>query len=72
MRARAEQLRQQFEAIDTAHTGMISESELAAALKKLNFSLGDEGIKAIIEEIDYVGNGQINYSEFIAAILSVE
>ena len=25
-----------------------------------------------MEEIDYIGNGRINYSEFIAAILSVE
>ena len=51
---------------------MIDERELAAALKKLNFSLDDEGIGKIIDEIDYVGNGRINYSEFIAAILSVE
>ena len=39
MRARAEELRKQFEAIDIGKTGMISESELAAALKKLNFNV---------------------------------
>ena len=32
----------------------------------------DAEIKKIIEEMDYYGNGMINYTEFIAAVLSVE
>jgi len=51
---------------------MIDAGELAEALKKLNFSFDDEGIKGIVKEIDFYGNGMINYTEFIAAILSVE
>ena len=51
---------------------MISSEELSAALKKLNFTYSDESIKAIVDEIDFYGNGRINYTEFIAAILSVE
>lgn len=51
---------------------MINASELAEALKQMNFDLSDAGIKAIVDEIDFYGNGLINYSEFIAAILSVE
>ena len=72
MRERTEQLRQQFQAIDTDNTGMISAVELADALKKLQFDLSDDGIKKIVDEIDFYGNGLINYSEFIAAVLSVE
>lgn len=51
---------------------MIDAGELAAALKQLNFTFDDEGIKEIVKEIDFYGNGMINYREFIAAILSVE
>lgn len=51
---------------------MIEATELANALKKLDLRLDDAGIQHIIEEIDYYGNGMINYSEFIAAALSVD
>ena len=51
---------------------MIEATELANALKKLDLRLDDAGIQQIIEEIDYYGNGMINYSEFIAAALSVD
>ena len=72
IRRRVEQLRQQFQAIDQDQTGMVDTGELANALKSLNFSFDDKGIKEIVAEIDYYGNGMINYTEFIAAILSVE
>jgi len=75
MKERAEQLRAQFEAIDTDGTGMIDAGELTKALKQhgvLGLGEGDEGINAIVGEVDFYGNGLINYSEFIAAILSVE
>ena len=51
---------------------MISASELSDALKSLNFSMTDDSIKKLVDEIDFHGNGMINYSEFVAAILSIE
>lgn len=51
---------------------MVDTRELADALKQLNFNYDDQGIKEIVKEIDFYGNGMINYTEFIAAILSVE
>ena len=40
-------------------------------MKQLNLSTEDKEIQKIIKEIDYIGNGLINYSEFIAATLSI-
>ena len=58
---RAQQLRTQFEAIDLDQSGMIKATELAAALRQLDLQYDDEEISKIISEIDYYGNGMINY-----------
>ena len=71
-RRKIEELRQQFQAIDQDETGMIQAWELASALKKLNLNLDDAQINSIVKEVDYVGNGMINYSEFLAAALSFD
>ena len=41
-------------------------------MKKLSIDLEQEEILNIVSEMDYVGNGKINYSEFLAATLSVK
>ena len=51
---------------------MIEYSELSRVFKKLMLQYEDAEIKKIIEEMDYYGNGMINYTEFLAAVLSVE
>lgn len=51
---------------------MVKATELTAALKTLNLYHDDAEIKNIVSEIDYYGNGMINYSEFIAATLSFD
>ena len=51
---------------------MIEYSELSRVFKKLMLQYEDDEIKKIIEEMDYYGNGMINYTEFLAAVLSVE
>ena len=51
---------------------MIRATELATALKKLDLRYDDAEIQKIINEIDYYGNGMINYTEFIAATLAVD
>jgi len=38
-------------------------------MKELNIGVVDDEIEKIIKEIDYVGNGKINYTEFLAATL---
>ena len=51
-------------------SGCVSASELATAMKSVNMGVDDATIDNIIQEIDYVGNGKINYSEFLMATLS--
>ena len=52
-------------------SGLIKASELAQALKELELGIDEKEIQDIIKEIDYVGNNLINYTEFLAASLSV-
>ena len=41
-------------------------------MKAVNLPVDEARIDAIIKEIDYFGNGKINYSEFLAATLSMQ
>ena len=65
-------LRVEFQKIDTGNTGFIDANELANAMQDLNRSMTRKEIEKIIKEVDYAGNGQINYSEFLAATVSVK
>jgi Ca2+-binding EF-hand superfamily protein len=60
-----------FQKIDTDNTGYIEANELAEAIKNSNADIDHDEITRIIKEIDYHGNEKINYSEFIAATISV-
>lgn len=67
-----EHLRQQFEEIDVNHTGLIDADELANAIKRIKMDIPQSEIDEIMNEVNFLGNGEINYSEFIAATLSVK
>ena len=62
----------QFQRIDRDGSGLINANELAQAMKELNIGVADGEIDKIIREIDYVGNGKINYTEFLSATLSIQ
>lgn len=40
-------------------------------MKDMNIGSADGEIDKIIREIDYIGNGKINYTEFLAATLQI-
>ena len=65
------ELSAQFQAIDEDGTGMILASELAEVLKKKQLSMSTKEIQEMIQEVDYHGNGKINYSEFLSATINV-
>jgi Ca2+-binding EF-hand superfamily protein len=44
---------------------------LEKALKNANFEMSANEIKSIVQELDYSGDQKINYTEFIAATISV-
>lgn len=67
-----EDLRTEFEKIDGDHSGFIEFKELDRALRHSNISMAKVEVDHIIKELDYDGNEMINYSEFIAATISVK
>ena len=46
-------------------------SELRKAIKQYDLTVTNEQVELIIKEIDYFGNGKINYTEFMTATLDV-
>ena len=67
-----EDLREMFIRIDKDTTGYINAGELRDALNEANIKIDDNELQQIISECDYKGNVKsINYSEFLAATISV-
>ena len=50
---------------------MISATELREAFASSGFQYTDANIDTMFDNIDYKGNKKLNYSEFIAATVSV-
>ncbi|CAI2367388.1 unnamed protein product [Moneuplotes crassus] len=67
-----EDLREQFRKIDKDYTGTISAQELEDSIRKMGKEITAKEIKKIISKVDYLGNGEINYSEFLAATISAQ
>ena len=61
------ELRRIFHSLDTLRTGYITYEELEDALQRAGIEAASTEIKQIIENIDYHGDGQISYSEFLVA-----
>ena len=57
---------QTFASIDTDSSGNISIEELKLALHKYGI---DEEIENLMRDLDYNGDGEINFSEFVAATI---
>ena len=57
--------------MDKDGTGMILASELSAVFQKLEIGMDEEELAAMIKEVDYYGNGKINYSDFLSATMNL-
>lgn len=66
-----DELRRTFELIDKDGTGMILEKELHDVIRQKKLNMSDNEIKDLIAEVDYQGNGKINYSEFLSATIDL-
>lgn len=63
-------LREQFEKMDKDGTGLITPQELKQFFDENDqIDIGEDEVKTLISELDYAGNGKINYSEFLAATI---
>ena len=67
-----EELRSEFQKIDTDNSGFIELQELEQSLKKAKLEMSANEIQQIIRELDYSGNQKINYTEFLAATISIQ
>jgi calcium-dependent protein kinase len=65
-----EDLRAEFRKMDTDFTGTISAHELEQAIRNMGKEVTANEIDDIIKNVDYLENGRINYSEFLAATIS--
>mmetsp|Transcript_106571 Transcript_106571/g.147538 ORF Transcript_106571/g.147538 Transcript_106571/m.147538 type:complete len:102 (-) Transcript_106571:251-556(-) len=63
--------RDKFQEIDEDGTGLIKANELTKVLSRGKSKISDKEIKNLINEIDYHGNHMINYTEFLAATISI-
>ena len=50
---------------------MILASELNAIIQKCDLNISKSDVEEMINEVDYRGNGKINYSEFLSATIDV-
>lgn len=63
------QMKKWFVTIDTNNSGSISASELERAMKLSGYQIAQEEISAIIRNNAYLGEGKINYTDFLIATL---
>ena len=63
-------LKAEFQAIDTDHSGWISKSELREYAKRMNYELTEEQIEDFLYEADENGNDRVGLDEYISAIVS--
>jgi calcium-dependent protein kinase len=65
-------LAEQFRLLDKDGTGLITSAELSQFMKEKSQNLTEEQISSIMKELDYQGNGKINYTEFLSATLNIQ
>jgi Ca2+-binding EF-hand superfamily protein len=64
------ELKGEFQKLDINQNGFIMVEELEMALEKANMKMSNRKVKDIVKQIDFAGNGRINYTEFIAATIN--
>jgi Ca2+-binding EF-hand superfamily protein len=63
------ELREAFFTLDTLQTGRLTFTEIETALKSLGINPIQDEISKIFSSVTYAGEGEINYSDFLAATI---
>ncbi|CAG9319489.1 unnamed protein product [Blepharisma stoltei] len=58
-----------FQDIDRSKTGFITADDIADAMRRNGYFFASEEIASLIEQIDYIGNGKLNYTQFLIAAM---
>lgn len=66
------ELKEIFKEIDVNNTGTISVDELKQSLVDAGIKMKTSQVRKIVQNLDYEENGEINYSEFLAATISLK
>ena len=64
------QLKEIFNQIDIKSEGMIRMSDIKAAFNSVSININDKDLNAIWKGLDFHNNNYINYTEFLAALIS--
>mmetsp|Transcript_28890 Transcript_28890/g.28591 ORF Transcript_28890/g.28591 Transcript_28890/m.28591 type:complete len:89 (+) Transcript_28890:381-647(+) len=62
-------LREAFCRIDTDKNGFITAADIREGMKSQNYQMAAGKFQKLIESIDYIGQGKLNYEQFIMAAL---
>ena len=65
-------LTDQFNEMDRDGTGLLSKQDLKRAISECSIGIQENKIDKIMDEIDYFGNHEISYHEFLAATLDLK
>jgi hypothetical protein len=57
-----------FDDMDIDHSGTIDASELSRVFKKLDMKMSRARIHQLIESVDFSGDGEIDFEEFLALL----
>ena len=63
-------LKQFFNQLDVDNSGTLTIEEVEKAFKEIDIGITEEELKQIWEGLDFHKDGQVNYSEFLAAMVS--
>ena len=64
------ELKQLFNQLDTKNAGSLTISEIEKAFSKIGIQIPDEDLKMIWDGLDFHKDGEVNYTEFLAAMVS--
>ena len=64
------QLKQLFNQLDTDHTGTLDQEEIERAFKQIGIQIDEKDLQLIWEGLDFHKDGEVNYTEFLAAMVS--
>ncbi|CAG9331896.1 unnamed protein product [Blepharisma stoltei] len=62
-----ENLKLAFQDIDVNKVGFVTAQDIANAMRRCGYKILSDEISNLIEKIDYLGNGRLNYTQFLIA-----
>eukprot|EP00358_Blepharisma_japonicum_P002185 CAMPEP_0202955304 /NCGR_PEP_ID=MMETSP1395-20130829/51696_1 /ASSEMBLY_ACC=CAM_ASM_000871 /TAXON_ID=5961 /ORGANISM="Blepharisma japonicum, Strain Stock R1072" /LENGTH=484 /DNA_ID=CAMNT_0049671735 /DNA_START=196 /DNA_END=1650 /DNA_ORIENTATION=+ len=65
-----EELGAMFKEIDQSNTGFVTAQDIVDAMRRNGYEILGEEIEALMRNIEYIGHGKLNYTQFLIAALA--